>query len=442
MSAGARSRRHGQEGQSLVLVALAMVALLGMVSLLIDAGSAWAQQRDTQNAVDSTAEAGSLVLMDNVAAISAGLPAPHADADVLAAVDAKASANGLPAPTAYYTDLYGQCILTSGLHAAPPCSQYPTAVQVGSGSIPTVSYDAAAQTANGQGQRCPIADGADPATTPAPACGVAVYGTRSGATHVGGIFALLPNGQGIYELATSADATAVAGAVTNICGADEPCGFLPVTFPTSLTLCDGTNRQINFGANPPYEQVSPPLTAANESIIPLCKTANGSVGWLAIQPEDGNGVSDLANDITTPDNPPLNLPVWIQTQTGNTNSSQVDTAVNAYDGKQVVIPLYDCIDNGVGQLSPGPSCPNPPQTGVGNNTYYHLVGILGFKLDHAYINASNPECNQAPGGPPVGGNGSTGCLKGWIVSVSLPATGNLGVGSSGQGTAFGVQLIR
>ena len=41
-------------------------------------------------------------------------------------------------------------------------------------------------------------------------------------------------------------------------------------------------------------------------------------------------------------------------------------------------------------------------------------------LDKAYIQAPNPECNQTPGSPFVGGNGSTGCIEGWLTQVSGP----------------------
>ena len=62
-------------------------------------------------------------------------------------------------------------------------------------------------------------------------------------------------------------------------------------------------------------------------------------------------------------------------------------------------------------------------------------------LDKAYIQGNNPECNQAPGSPPAGGNGSTGCIKGWLTQISGPGE----VGPPGwrmPGHVFRVQLIR
>ena len=61
-------------------------------------------------------------------------------------------------------------------------------------------------------------------------------------------------------------------------------------------------------------------------------------------------------------------------------------------------------------------------------------------LDKAYIQANNPECNQAPGSPFAGGNGSTGCIKGWLTQISGP--GEVGTPGSVPGSVFRVQLIR
>jgi len=95
----------------------------------------------------------------------------------------------------------------------------------------------------------------------------------------------------------------------------------------------------------------------------------------------------------------------------------------------------------VGQVHPGPACPNPPENGTGSNTYYHIVSIAAVILDRSYIQSNNPECNQAPGTPPVGGNGSTGCLKGWITQISSP--GSVGLPDpSNPNSVWGIQLVR
>ena len=66
--------------------------------------------------------------------------------------------------------------------------------------------------------------------------------------------------------------------------------------------------------------------------MPLCSTEPGSVGWLDILPHrclcNGNGAAYLACYINNPNNPGLDLPIWVDSQTGNTNSVQVQDALN------------------------------------------------------------------------------------------------------------------
>jgi Flp pilus assembly protein TadG len=446
------SNRRGERGQILVLLVISIFALILGVGLVLDGGNAFAQQRATQNGTDAAANAGAVQLLKNVAAQTLTSP-PVTDAMVLGAVNAAATNNSLGAPTAFYTTIAGQCILSGGSTANPPCTTAAGAVAVGSGSIPTVN----AVSGN---PLCPLPYGI-PATTAAPACGVAVYGSRTFRTYFIGLGSWI-GASGINQLTASAAATAIAGSALTICSASDPCGFLPIAFPTTFSLCDGTNRQVTFGTGAWATRTS--FTSGTEQIIPLCVTAPGSVGWLAVQPEDtGSGcngaIPDLICDITTPDNPPLTLPVWINAQTGNTNAKNVEDAVNTHAGstigtyepgsdQAVVIPLYDCVEDNVGQLMgpppipPGaPLCPSPAQNSVGSKTYYHIVAIASFLLDHAYINGNNPECNQSPGLPFVGGNGATGCLKGWVTQVSTP-TAQIGTGFGNPTGVFGVQLIR
>ena len=400
-----RDPRFAQRGQAIVLLTFGLIALLALGSLVLDAGNAFAQQRITQNGADAAAEAGAIVLAQNMIAIGDGAASPpHSDQDVLDAVIAIGGFNDLAAPTAFYTDYFG--------------ARLNPEVVVGSiGSGPP----------------------------PAGAIGVEAGGSRTFSTIMGGIFGVIPGGTSILQLTASAQATAVAGQVQGICPADVPCGFLPVTFPTTLTLCDGTNAQVAFGTGAPYVK-APALTAQYEVIIPLCTTGSGSVGWLEVTPHNaacnGGGAQLLACDITTPGNTSLSLPIWIHTVTGNTNSSQVQNALNTFQGKVVQIPFYECIGYDVGQVGPNPTCAQVSGNPVGNKLYYRITHVANFLLDRAYIQSNNPECNQAPGQPPAGGNGSTGCLKGWFVNALN--TGPVGPpsGTADPWAAYGVQLIK
>lgn len=438
-----------ESGQTLVLFAIALVALLAGVGLVVDGGNAVAQQRRAQNAMDSVSEAGAVELSKDLAAQALNqTPLPITDLNVSIAVRNAASFNGMRPQDmdAYYTTITGRCILSGGGTAAPPCDQAAGAVAVGNGAIPTVSYDAA----NG-GQQCPVPTGSDPKSVPALACGVAASGSLSFATYFAGVV-------GINQLGASARATAVAGAVTTFCAGNVPCNLLPLTIPATVTSCDGQNKY-SYPGSGPYTVVDSP-TAANEEIVPICGTGDGSVGWLAFQPEDsscGGGKSDLECDITTPDNPPLTLPAWINTETGNTNSLPIDTAVNTYDGQVVYLPLFTCLADqqytGGQQIPTSLACPaSGYKLHKGSNLYYRIEYAAPFLLDHAYING-NPKISGAyacdggnppgnPGSPPSGGNGATGCLKGWFVPTLLGPGSTVGLGGGLPTTAFGVQLIR
>ena len=407
------SRRAGARGQVIVVLALAMVPLLIMAGLVVDGGYAFSQQRNAQNGVDAAAQAGAVVIVQNLPFRIRNQTQPKTDQDVLNAVVASASANGITTtPTAEYTGITGELI----------------GVTVGS-----------------------LGNQPPPSTA---------YGVRAGGdVAVQTFFSAIG---GFTGFTASAKATAVAGAIDSICAAtDGSCQFIPVTFPSgALTTCTGNNSQSNTTL--PYTFVASP-SASNEMIIPLCSTAAGNVGWLNIEPDNaqcnGGGTQDLACDISTPSQTQIQTPIWIHAVTGNTNSIQVQNALNQYTGPtvgtyepgldQVVqIPLYECIDNGVGQVGPNPLCPanrTPPEpvvTGTGSQTYYRIVGIAAFILDKAYIQSNNPECNQAPGSPFVGGNGGTGCIKGWMTNITMSGAVGMPDSAATNQSVWGVQLIR
>ncbi len=58
---------RNERGQILVLFALALVAMIAMVGLILDGGSAFAQRRQEQNAADLAALAGAVVQINQTA---------------------------------------------------------------------------------------------------------------------------------------------------------------------------------------------------------------------------------------------------------------------------------------------------------------------------------------------------------------------------------------
>ena len=372
-------RRRAEHGQVLVLFVLALVGLLAMTGLVVDGGNAWAQQRQTQNAADSAAEAGTVILAQWYAGASAPntsyagtCPTATTDAWDLAvcqSVYGAASSNGISVTAAYYTNFNGLQNLGT----------------VGGGSVPSGAQ------------------------------GILALGQKQFGTYFARVV-------GINQFSTSAEATAVVGTVTTYCPPGAICGTLPVTFPIQTSTCAG-NGTLQVGTNP--WPVTTSFTSSTESIVPLCKNGPGSVGWLQWPCETQNGTPGLIDEITSPCNANLTLPVWIDTYTGNTNDPAVEAALNAYHDQLVWLPEFD------------------NTRGNGNNLQYHIVQFQAFELDTAYISGNNhPQCNSAPGQPYVDGNGSNGCIKGWWTKAIM--TGAVQIGNITQGTnqTLGVQLIR
>ena len=392
----ARPSRSSERGQFLVIVAVGMIVLLALVGLVIDGGFAWGQQRKVQNGADAMAEAGATVIAPTLKGVL------RTDGDVGCAVEAAAAANGVQNPTALYTDVGGKFLTPSV--AVGPCN-------AGGGNA-----------------------------IPAGAQGVKARADKTFDTFLARVI-------GFNQFTTSANATAVAGILTSVCSAEAGCAVLPVTFPITSVICDGTNRQIQIGVDWPVVQTVDPsasnyATTANEAIIPLCTVGPGAVGWLDL------GCGNLSTTISNPCNFSIPIPSWIQTQPGNTNA--LDGDLNVYagpilgvpDDSIVLIPINDNTCN----TNPGNSvydCPGGNGSGNGNNFYYHIPKFATFMVDRVYTGANNPpECNSAPGTPMVGGNGSTGCFKGWFTDyVTLGSVGPGATGPQDPG-AIGIQLIR
>jgi len=115
---------RSEGGQTAVIVAIAVVALLAFAGLAIDGGNVYLNRRRMQNAADAAALAGTRLLAETICDHSAG-----DDAAIAAQVVEYVQRNGVDnadAVTAYYMHFVGNSLV-----------QYDPAVEVGSGSIPT-----------------------------------------------------------------------------------------------------------------------------------------------------------------------------------------------------------------------------------------------------------------------------------------------------------------
>lgn len=329
-----RGARPNERGQVIVLVALALIAMLGIVGLVIDGGYAFAQQRASQNGADAAATAGALEIAGNLPFRAVGQVGPNTDADVLAAVTAAATANQLATIEAHYTDL-------SGNRLNPD-------VRVGDGTLPAAAW------------------------------GVEAGATRSFNTFFAGLV-------GLGAITASTDATAVAGYVENA-GIGN---VLPVTIPLNITTCDNSGNAQTVQP-PTIWPLNQPLT------LPLCKgPAAGNVGWLDWTPPNG-GTKELEEAILTPSNPAIPVPSWqFVTETGNVNSVQIEDALNTYAGQTVLIPFFDNACTAP-NLPADTACPSGSGSGTGQQNWYHMPLFFGFKMQAvkaAFVTGSNlDEC--------------------------------------------------
>lgn len=284
-------QRAGQRGQVIVIVAFGMIAMIGMVAVVLEGGNAYAQQRVVQNGADAAANAGA----DVIAMRLGGMV--KTDADVAAAVARVATANGLTAQNAHYTDVQGRLLDLAG----NVVSNEADAAQVGNGSN----------------------------TIPANAQGVRVNGAKSFSAFFGRVF-------GINAMTAGADATAVAGRLVG-----GP--FMPIVFPVNIVDCAvsgdiGTgeaNWQLAEPGNPP---VGP------EYIVPLCKTDSGSFMVLDLDGIPNNCDWEVLNLWTTQ----WDLPTDIHSDNGNNCAKPMVDAINTLQGQVVQIPIcdVDCVTNG------------------------------------------------------------------------------------------------
>jgi Flp pilus assembly protein TadG len=80
-------RRSGERGQVLIIFVIAVFAIIGMVGLVLDGGSAYAQRRDEQNVADIASVAGATAYLNTTGGATAKSAAATAAAQSLAATN-------------------------------------------------------------------------------------------------------------------------------------------------------------------------------------------------------------------------------------------------------------------------------------------------------------------------------------------------------------------
>lgn len=409
----AMDRRADPSGQILVMVAAALIGLIAMVGLVIDGGHAWGRQRVTQNGADAIAKAGAVVILQWLD------EQPETIGDVGCAVETAEAENGVEIDEVQFTDHAGELIGVP----VPDCGT--------AGAIPP-----------------------------------AAQGIRAVAEQTFDTF--LMSVVGIDQLTARANATAIVGPITG-----SGVG-MPVTFPQTMEMCDqageihtirdwneadydGTGLDNNTWE--PFEilPTGATLDASNLAIIPLCTTGPGSVGWLDF------ACGNLADQILEPCDIFVNIPGWVETNTGNINCCEGE--LSTYNGDEpgvyeedgvddddnVDVPIKLPIHTTTCEAAPVPEttggeltpCPDGEWTGEGDNLSYGVPFWVAFILDEAFVQGNDRQCEELPGTPQlVNPSGLTGCLKGWFVKrIGPPDSVSIGDVNPGDEVDLGITLI-
>ena len=414
----------------------AILASVALVSVIVDGGNLYAQQRVTQNGVDAAAQAGAVLLAERLA--GADEPSGGWDVNIGARISQVAEANNVTIRAAYYTDICGiplEVDGTAALSLDERTEDLTSALQIGNGSHVLPGGTATAPD-------CPN-------RLVGPVAGVLVIADKEVTTFVAGAI-------GITSFLVTTRATAVAGYLQSYCDASEGkyCALLPVAFPTSIIQCDGSNKPLDTGE---------PWKFGIVYKIPLCNASPGNVGYLDWDPP-GGGSGEVVCSILTADNPAIDLPSWqYVTATGNTNgggggcSMTIEDAIRTYEGQTVLVPQFDltCNPGHAGEpdsnepavvTAPNYGCPAGALGGNGANQWYRMPSFAFLQLcgpavagcgglEAAYISGNNSATCDT-------GNGATSCLVARFVHLMATGTVGAGVGSGTSNKAVGIQLIK
>jgi hypothetical protein len=331
------NRGEGDRGQILALFAFGAVALILVIGLVIDGGTAMVNRRDGQNAADTASMAATKSLADFYIA---------------------------PTPLAMYpadNHPYQKIIDSMGENNCPSgggsiCSW--TARYVGQRQADGTFLDL------GQVFPSDVVPPGYPSGAPATkALGIKVDVTRTPSTYFLGIV-----DQGTWTVNTTATA------ITTSLSAPGVGDLLPIAF-------------VNDNPAPLVNGDQYPLTSG--------KDGPGNFGWLSWTGSNDPGT--LANSICQPDSPGMTLPSEYPGDPGKSNSSGVRACLDFWEdsGDIVLIPIV--CKAGTGDPPPGANCvPGTPQTqtchtgGNGNNFTYCIHSIGAFQL----INHAQPAVDQ------------------------------------------------
>lgn len=306
-----------QAGQSIVIIAFALVALVALLALVIDAGNAYVQRRHIQNAMDSGAQAGALALAQG-----------KSSGEINSAIIKFVSANGVNP-----SDVQAYYVAQDASKNNIVCRELTIASYL-IGSVPTAIH------CNG-GASIPIV-------------GVQVEGIKSTPTYFAGVV-------GVKQMSTGGASAAYATK-----GACTGNGLFPIAVSSGNFPIDvGTGVMTVH-----YEDTEPTYTYRiwqKTDDLPV-SPSSGNFGWLYWRGQNSSTTTLAANmdQAESGVSGTWSVGESISGSTGVSPSSNVlaelDQRIAGTQSSSVVLPVYDQF------------------TGSGNNGLFRIAGFAKFHI--------------------------------------------------------------
>ncbi len=356
-----------QSGQSILIIAFALVALVALLALVVDAGNAYVQRRQIQNAMDSGAQAGALALAQG-----------KNGGQINTEINRFVSANGVNPNDvrAYY--------VVQDANRNNIVVRDNTVLGYGAGFVPT--------TLNVGGAQLPVV-------------GVQVEGNKTFGTYFAGIV-------GVKQMPAGGASAAYATK-----GACYGSGLFPIAVSSGNFPIDQQTGVMTVH----YEDDDPTYTyqiwQKDSDVDP--DPHSGNFGWLFWRGQTSSAAV-LAENMNNAESGISGTWAVSETIPANTGISASDAVRQALrdriDGTKpsaVVVPVYDRF------------------TGTGSNASYRIVGFAKFHITCFYFGngASQSYGTCATQNPSPGDKFIEGKFQKWVDSAAEGGCANFGVAS-------------
>lgn len=404
-----RSRRwHPERGATTIIVALFVpVVFIGLLAMTVDYGNATFERRQLQNVADASAVAFAQVCAESSVNCD---PSTGYTASVLAPVLSGNSADALSQLNTTASMPYGICGRGTGGSNIPDC---PSATSNASIADLAQCPPLPSWLTSGVGLGIPYVEAYSKTQV------------RGGGSVLPSFFSsALPGspGQNITERAcaraawgpTGPSSQIVLGLTMSECDWKNITGYNDTTTPpTPAVYPPGPVGVPGYDTDPATPQPPWPTekyvySKGNDTTCNTSSpggTAPGGFGWLSA---DGNCQVTVSSA------------AWLQTQPGASGCTYA--SLLPYWKTVVYVPVFDCVTKDNPQPNPVPTgyaC----NTGVGNNTWYHIAGFAAFYLSGWNLTSGQggTQASVSTGATTCPAGGSSLCVFGWFLHDLIPA---------------------